>query len=266
MKKNNSPNRLIDAAWVAIAVATPALGMVAPPRAAADAPNAPSTMVAPSAAGPVAVKIDGPSTAIAGEKLYFTLQESGAVSSRAWSVLPAGSVGFDQRDGGARADFATRFAGTYVFVVSVAGVDGSVAHAFHSLELREATPAASPPAPQPSGPGPNPAGQGPDPANLIRAWALEAPTVDRRAEAAVIARALRSEAAAVAAKRNTSPDPLTDVRATCSAALGGRYAAWAPFFDQLSWFFSDMARRGAMPGRENLAAALESTAKVLEGL
>jgi hypothetical protein len=76
---------------------------------------------------------------VVGDKIYFTLQETGDPKARVWSIFPAGTVGFDTHDENGQkdavADFSTRFPGTYVIFVSVANGD-NVAQTFHVLEMR----------------------------------------------------------------------------------------------------------------------------------
>lgn len=95
--------------------------------------------VAAVAADPLSVRVRAQTVGVVGDKIYFTLQETGDPKARVWSIFPAGTVGFDTHDELGRkdavADFSTRFPGTYVIFVSVANGD-NVAQTFHVLEMR----------------------------------------------------------------------------------------------------------------------------------
>ncbi len=95
-----------------------------------------SSFVSTVYADDLTVRIKGQSVGVVGDKIYLTLDETGDVSKRIWSIFPAGTVGFDEREGGKTADFATRFPGTYVFFVSTSSKDGNVAQHYHVLEMR----------------------------------------------------------------------------------------------------------------------------------
>ncbi len=236
------------------------------PPAMLDNPLIP--VVPPAAATPAAVQFDGvPASLIVGDRVNLNLATLGTIKSYAWTVMPPGTVGLKVYDGGTKADFTSRFPGTYVFLVAVAGADGSVAQAYHALELRaDCVPASlAPPAISSGTPAtadaPPPSA---DPDDLIRRWTAEVHSPRRRAEQRQIASAFRQAAGMIDSGMLGGDDLLAHTKALCTLALGGDLRAWEPWFAHVEQLYREFERLKLLGTPANLSAAHKNVARALE--
>ena len=208
---------------------------------------------------PVSVQFDGVSPSqIVGDRVNLNLTTAGNVKSYAWSIMPPGTIGLKIYDGGSKADFTSRFPGTYVFLVAVAGADGSVAQAYHSLELR----ADYAPAPQQAAASPKPTAS--DPSVLVRGWAAEVKSLNRRAEQLQIASAFRQAAGAIDSGMLSGGDLFGQTKLLCALSLGGAAGAWTPWFDKVEQLYREFDRLKVLSTPANFSAANKSVARALE--
>ncbi len=263
------------------AAAPPQPAVPEPPPAA---PLTPAVVipaaVTPAAVTPAAVQFDGVSPSqIVGDRVNLNLATSGNITSYTWTVMPPGTVGMKVYEGGAKADFTSRFPGTYVFLVAVAGSDGSVAQAYHTLELRADCP---PPAPN-TGAAPAaapvtgatapaltalaaaaPQATAADPSALVRQWAAEVKSPRRRAEQLQIASGFRQAAGAIDSGLFAGGDLFARTKGLCLLALGGDAGAWGPWFDQVEELYREFGRLKLIGTPANFSAANKSVARALE--
>ena len=263
------------------AVAPPQPAVPEPPPAAPLTPAAETpavvtpAAVTPAAVTPAAVQFDGVSPSqIVGDRVNLNLATSGNIKSYTWTVMPPGTVGMKVYEGGAKADFTSRFPGTYVFLVAVAGSDGSVAQAYHTLELR----ADCPPPAASTGAAPEaapvtaltvPAAAAPqataaDPSALVRQWAAEVKSPRRRAEQLQIASGFRQAAGAIDSGLFAGGDLFARTKGLCLLALGGDAGAWGPWFDQVEELYREFGRLKLIGTPANFSAANKSVARALE--
>ena len=209
---------------------------------------------------PVSVQFEGVSPSqIVGDRVNLNLATTGNVKSYVWTVMPPGTVGLKVYEGGSKADFTSRFPGTYVFLVAVAGADGSVAQAYHTLELRaDYAPVAPPQAvtvPKPTDS---------DPTDLVRQWTTEVNSLNRRTEQLQIASAFRQAAGAIDSGMFAGGDLFAQTKAMGALSLGGALGPWAPWFDKVEQLSREFQRLKVLGTPANFSAANKSMARALE--
>ena len=73
-------------------------------------PDLPGPLPPTAVSTPAAVQFDGvPASLIVGDRVNLNLATAGNIKSYAWSVMPPGTVGLKVYDGGTKADFTSRF-------------------------------------------------------------------------------------------------------------------------------------------------------------
>ncbi len=208
---------------------------------------------------PVSVQFDGVSPSqIVGDRVNLSLATAGNITSYVWTVMPPGTVGLKVYDGGSKADFTSRLPGTYVFLVAVAGADGSVAQAYHSLELRSDYAPAPAAAAAVSTPGVS------DPSILVRQWAAEVKSPNRRREQMQVASAFRQAAGAIDSGMASGGDLFAQTKSLCALSLGGALGAWTPWFDKVEQLYREFERLKVLGTAANYSAANKSVARALE--
>jgi hypothetical protein len=210
---------------------------------------------------PVSVQFDGVSPSqIVGDRVNLNLAITGNVKSYAWTVMPPGTVGLKIYEAGSKADFTSRFAGTYVFLVAVAGTDGSVAQAYHTLELRTDY---APAAPTQTATAPEPTASS-DPTDLVRQWTSEVNSLNRRTEQLQIASAFRQAAGAIDSGMLAGGDLFAQTKTMSAFSLGGALGPWAPWFDKVEQLYREFQRLKVLGTPANFSAANKSVARALE--
>jgi hypothetical protein len=212
---------------------------------------------------------------LCGDRIDFTVNiTQGECKSCKWLVLPAGAQsGLKPSGNGLSADFVTRKAGTYQFFVSVAGSDGSVAHAVKQVEL-QIDPEWSRPLASVS-----------DDQNISRGtsnngeisirdrvceWTDDVKSPAKQAESRVIAGVIRRTVRQFEAGQTAAGADLVAMARQASAqALGQSYPAWEGWFNRFEGMRS-RAAAGSADGRKlallpsNQAYALKQVAAALE--
>jgi hypothetical protein len=241
-----------------------------PPVAPAPQPvNPPAINVPPLADNspiPVAVEFAVPDrqTAVRGERVDLLLKTTGIVAGYRWRVVPSGTVGFRVYGNGELADFTSPKPGTYVFMVSVAGLNGTTDLAYHTVVLVDSQPAVvSDPTPSPDGTGDNQPEPELNPTALVAQWTADIRSPNKLAERARVANAFRQAAGLVDAGQ--SNDPVATARAIAAQGLGANLGAWGVWFGKVQGLFTQMKEAGALTGAGNYSAASRSVAGVLEG-
>jgi hypothetical protein len=141
----------------------------------------------------------------------------------------------------------------------VAGADGSVAQAYHTLELRaDYVPAAPPQAATV----PKPAAS--DPAELVRQWTGEVSSPNRRREQLQVASAFRQAAGAIDSGMFAGGDLFAQTKTLAALSLGGAAGPWAPWFDKVEGLYREFQRLKVLGTPANFSAANKSVARALE--
>jgi hypothetical protein len=219
--------------------------------------------------------------------VYLTLEESGPIATRLWTVFPQGTLGFDQHDEGIKADFANREEGQYVFFVSVASEDGSVSHdqfvltqAPNAVTVQVAhEPAAEPEArqPQPQRTRASMVSGESGPTKIVRQLTREVESANFNAERKQVITGLRTAANAINSGSIRGGDLLAQTRALIALNLKeGALPRWQAWLDGVEDLFNKLQHQNAAGENvENIqesvigtpakfAAALQSTARILE--
>jgi len=213
----------------------------------------------------LSVKINAPTIGIVGDKIRFTLTETGPKTiSRVWSVVPAGTVGLDAYENGAIADFATRFEGSYVFIVSISGADGSVAHTYHVMEYRKDV---GQPVKQPdiANDAPKKPIAEETPAKLVKRWMKEIKSQTWLDDAANIASAARQTAGGMDSGQVPDGNPIALLQTACKLEMGeAALVPWKPFFKNLEKLFEQFQAKAMISSKGQKSAALKSLADTIE--
>jgi len=169
--------------------------------------------------GKAQIVIDAPSTGVVGELIRLDVTASTAMSFK-WLLVPA-VIDFQVYDGGKKAVFSARTAGSYMFIVACAS-DGSVDVATHIIII-EGGPVIIPV------PGPEPhTGL----ADRITEWCVNANV--NRGEARDLASSFRSIASTIAAGVNTTPEQIVEATGEANrAALGESLDSWMPVLKKI---------------------------------
>ena len=230
-----------------------------------------------SAASPKAV-INGPATAVPGE--LVTLDASGSQGESLkfrWSVQPdlAGRVMFEECPRGSGKIRISTFPGVWHYTLFVFNADDS-----DVLTWTITVPGNPSPAPTPNpNPSPNPAPSPTPPVppqptpsvfgirEQIAGWANSVTSPTRAADAAKLASAADSLAAAVAAGTTSGPAKiLAALTAANALALGGNIGAWKSFGVSYSAALSGLYAMGRLKTDADWAAMLRETADGLRGV
>jgi hypothetical protein len=250
------------------------------PAEPAPTPDAPAVVPGPvaqpapaPAAMPASVRFkDQRTAAIVGDRVTLELIETGEIKSRTWTVLPPGTIGLKVSRSGEDADFTSRFPGVYVFLVAVAGADGSVAQAFHTVELKADLPAPIGAPTFIAGPSSQEPAQPPTPSERIRQMTADIRSPNKAFELGQIRSALILTAgsidAGLLAVPPGQPDPigylLAATKGQAALSLGGNLGPWDAWFDKLGVLYREMERLKALNSPANFSAANKSVVRALE--
>lgn len=231
-----------------------------------------------SAAGPKAI-INGPATAVPGE--LVTLDASGSQGENLrfrWSVQPdqPGRIMFEECPKGSGKIRISTFPGVWHYTLFVFNADDSDVLTWTITVPGNPSPAPTPnpspnPAPTPTPPTP-PVPPQPTPSafgirDQIAGWANSVASPTRAADAAKLASAADSLAAAVAAGTTSGPAKiLAALTAANALALGGNIGAWKSFGVSYSAALSGLYAMGRLKTDADWAAMLRETADGLRGV
>lgn len=231
-----------------------------------------------SAAGPKAI-INGPATAVPGE--LVTLDASGSQGENLrfrWSVQPdqPGRIMFEECPKGSGKIRISTFPGVWHYTVFVFNAEDSDVLTWTITVPGNPSPAPTPnpspnPAPTPTPPTP-PVPPQPTPSafgirDQIAGWANSVASPTRAADAAKLASAADSLAAAVAAGTTSGPAKiLAALTAANAMALGSNLAAWKSFGVSYSAALTGLYAMGRLKTDADWAAMLRETAEGLRGV
>lgn len=214
--------------------------------AAADDATPPPPHASPAA--PLSVRIIAPQKAIIGELVRITLDETGDVRERDWSIEPAVASMLFTKDRTV-AYLTTPTPGVYTIDVAIAGKERGIARHKAKLEFSFHDPAAKPAV----GKTLAEKAAARDPSAEVRQWASEIQSPTKARDVMDLVTALKMA-------RN-----IPEAKAFFTSSAGASAAHWAPFWKHLEKLFADLDADGQLPTEANRRGALSNTAKALEG-
>lgn len=211
---------------------------------------------------PLEIRIVGPVDSLVGDMVELTAETTQDVTQFAWSIQPP-VRGLIVMDGGTKAVFANRDAGDYLIICSTANAVGQVAHATMPFTLRPAPPEnpltveslaeANPP---------------PDLRDLIRRWAAEVVTNNKRGEASAVATSFRNVATLLQTGKiamHQDADPLYEVERAAEQSMGPQnFAKWESFFRRVRDFLHPLNVRGHIVSPAQYANTFNNLAREIE--
>lgn len=209
----------------------------------------------------LSVHIDAPADAMVGDMVKLHAIIIGKPTAIKWIIDPP-IDDFETLDGGLRAVFANRNAGTYHVVCSIAGNDGHVDVDTHTFEI----------VPQPPE---NPLT--PDTISkltpqlsveeLIKRWLAEVKSPNKVGEAHAIAGSFRSVASLLRSGTIPGPDLLRNVEQAGESAVGPQaFKGWKGYFDRIREFLVPLNAARTVYTPEQYANTFENIASVMETL
>lgn len=218
--------------------------------------------------------IHGPSGGTPGDILLLDASSSTAAQHFLWKVRPelAGRRTIYVTESGKKCQVVS-IPGTYTLTLAVSNEDGiDLTDWVITIPGDPDQPQPSPgpaPAPRPVPPGPKPPDPPPAPefpdgqfkiAGDVYRWALDVNSTSRATDAAALAEAANSIAAAIAAGTLSSPQKiLAALLVANNAALGPHVGDWKPFGDLYSARLKQLYLAGRLPDDASWAALLRET-------
>lgn len=222
---------------------------------------------------PVQIAIEADKVGMIGKRYQMrVIVKSGDVRTITCKVMPDVGEGLLVLQRGKVIDFTNSEPGTFLFIVSAHGADGTGDLALHSLEWKEkprpqvaAAPVmAAPPAMVTAQPERLPTVE-----EVIQQYTDDVRSGNKTAERLVWASAFR-DVASMHDSRQPVTDNLGAVRQIAASRLGGGLGAWGQWFANIGGVYQQMAQpdangRRALRTTEDLSTANKRVARVLEG-
>lgn len=200
-------------------------------------------------AGPVTVKVYGPSELLQGGEYFFHLEVQGDAGVPKWTLVPNTPNALTVFPDGKTARFQTAVPGTYALFVSVAGSAKFVASDFFEFENLIAEEPA-PPQPEPQNDMPPPIPDEPEVIEVTSAELIDhaidnVHTDNLQEEAAIVAESIRAFLKRLGTG-NVDPeaDVMSEIATHASERLGGGAKNWGLFFAEVDSILTTLREQG----------------------